>query len=161
MMTKRKLVLAILAAAALGAGSVTAQPYGPGYGMGPGMMGGGYGPGYGMGPGMMGPGMMGGYGYGYGIDLSAEQRAKMDEIQRDLQQQHWDLMGKLHRQGGPMYEAFGAGAVDEKKARAAYDAMAEAHKQMFESQLQARKRMEEVLTPEQRDRLRRGYGPRR
>jgi len=41
---------------------------GYGYGMGPGMMGGGYGgygmmgPGYGMGPGMMGPG----YGYGYG-----------------------------------------------------------------------------------------------
>ena len=42
---------------------------GPGYGMGPGMMGYGYGmgpgmmgPGYGMGPGMMGPG----YGYGYG-----------------------------------------------------------------------------------------------
>jgi Spy/CpxP family protein refolding chaperone len=49
--------------------------YGPGYGMGPGMMG-GYGPGYGMGPGMMGPGMMGGmmgpgmmggYGPGYGM----------------------------------------------------------------------------------------------
>jgi protein crumbs len=50
--------------------------YGPGYGMGPGMMyGPGYGPGYGMGPGMMhrpgygpgygmGPGMM--YGPGYG-----------------------------------------------------------------------------------------------
>jgi Spy/CpxP family protein refolding chaperone len=36
--------------------------YGPGYGMGPGMMG-GYGPGYGMGRGMMG-GMMGGYGPG-------------------------------------------------------------------------------------------------
>jgi len=63
--------------------------YGPGSGMGPGMMGGygpgqhmapgmmgGYGPGYGMGPGMMGgygpgygmgPGMMGGYGPGYGM----------------------------------------------------------------------------------------------
>jgi hypothetical protein len=42
---------------------VCAQPMGPGYGygMGPGMMGGGYG-GYGMGPGMMGPG----YGYGMG-----------------------------------------------------------------------------------------------
>ena len=36
---------------------------GPGYGMGPGMMGPGYGYGYGMGPGMMGPG----YGYGYGM----------------------------------------------------------------------------------------------
>jgi hypothetical protein len=52
------------------------QGYGPGYGMGPGMMGQGYGPGYGMGPGMMGPGygygmgpgMMGqGYGPGYGM----------------------------------------------------------------------------------------------
>jgi Spy/CpxP family protein refolding chaperone len=47
------------------------MPYGPGYGMGPGMMG-GYGPGYGMGSGMMGgygmgPGMMGGYGPGYGM----------------------------------------------------------------------------------------------
>jgi hypothetical protein len=41
------------------------QGYGPGYGMGPGMMGQGYGPGYGMGPGMMGPGY--GYGYGYGM----------------------------------------------------------------------------------------------
>lgn len=48
---------------------------GPGYGMGPGMMGGygpgaggrgGYGPGYGMGPGMMGGGG-GGYGPGYGM----------------------------------------------------------------------------------------------
>ncbi len=58
--------------------------YGPGYGMGPGMMGPGYGPGYGMmgpgygpgygmGPGMMGPGygpgpgMGPGYGRGYGM----------------------------------------------------------------------------------------------
>jgi len=70
-------------------GQVSAQPgpMGPGYGMGPGMMGDygpgygagrgpneGYGPGYGMGPGMMGgwggygmgPGMMGGWG-GYGM----------------------------------------------------------------------------------------------
>jgi len=51
------------------------QGYGPGYGMGPGMMGQGYGPGYGMGPGMMGPGygngmgpgMGQGYGPGYGM----------------------------------------------------------------------------------------------
>jgi hypothetical protein len=56
------------------------QGYGPGYGMGPGMMGQGYGPGYGMGPGMMwgqgygpgygmGPGMMGGQGYGTGYGM--------------------------------------------------------------------------------------------
>jgi hypothetical protein len=66
--------LAVVAAVMLGAGSLYAQPmgpgygpqqqqgWGPGYGMGPGMMGPGYG--YGMGPGMMGQG--GGWGPGYG-----------------------------------------------------------------------------------------------
>jgi len=138
--------------------------YGPGYGMGPGMMG-GYG-GYGMGPGMMGgyggygmgPGMMGGYGgYGYGPDLSAEQRAKISEIQQDIAQKHWELMGKLHQQGGPMSEAFGSGPIDEKAARKAYEATADAHKQMFDLSLQARKRMDAVLTPAQREQMSRGW----
>ncbi len=86
----RKLRCGIFAAglALIAAGAVQAQPYygpgmmgggyGPGYGMGPGMMGGygpgygmrgGYGPGYGMGPGMMGPGYGGGY-YGNQRDLN-------------------------------------------------------------------------------------------
>src|SRR5512135_903293 len=77
-----------------------AYQYGPGmmggYGMGPGMMGGygGYG-GYGMGQGMMGgygmgPGVMGGCGmgpgmmmgpyWGSGLDLTAEQQAKINKI---------------------------------------------------------------------------------
>jgi hypothetical protein len=89
--------LAVVVAVMLGAGSLYAQPvgpgygpqqqqgWGPGYGMGPGMMGGGWGPGYGMGPGMMGrgwgpgygmgPGMMGpGYGYGYGPQYQQPQK---------------------------------------------------------------------------------------
>jgi Spy/CpxP family protein refolding chaperone len=144
--------------------------FGPGYGMGPGMMG-GYG-GYGMGPGMMGgyggygmgPGMMGGYGgNGYGPDLNAEQRAKVSEIQQEFAQKHWELMGSMHRQGGPMNEAFGPGSFDEKAARKAYETMAEAQKQMFEASLQMRKRIDAVLTPEQREQMGRGWrgrGPR-
>ena len=165
---KRKL-LAASAAILLGtATAACAQPYG---GMGPGMMGGygpgyghgqgqGYGPGYGPGYGM-GPGMMGGY--GYGLDLSAEQRAKISEIQQEVAQKRWDLMGRLHQQGGPMAEAFGPGPIDEQSARKAYDAMADAHKQMFDLSLQARKRIEAVLTSEQREQLQRGWrgrGPR-
>jgi Spy/CpxP family protein refolding chaperone len=145
--------------------------YGMGYGMGPGMMG-GFGPGYGMGPGMMGgyggygmgPGMMGGYGgygYGYGPDLSAEQRAKMADIQRDLARKQWELMDKMHEEGGPMYQAFGPGAVDEKAARKAFQVMADAQKQMFEAQLEARKKMDAVLTPEQREQMGRGWQGRR
>jgi len=153
--------------------------YGPGYGMGPGMMGGygGYGPGYGMGPGMMGgyggygmsPGMMGGYGpggyggYGYGVDLSPEQRAKIADVQQEFGRKQWGLMEKMHEEGGPMYQAFGSGAFDEKAARNAYQAMADAQKQMFEAQLQARKKIDAVLTPEQREQMARGWrgrGPR-
>jgi Spy/CpxP family protein refolding chaperone len=180
---KRKLIAAAAAVLLGTAGAALTQPYGygpgmmggygPGYGMGPGMMG-GYGPGYGMGPGMMGgygpgygmgPGMMGGFGpgFGYGADLTDEQRDKIAEIRQELADKHWELMGKMHRQGGPMSEAFGPGPIDEKAARKAFDEMAAAQKQMFELSLQARKRIDMVLTPEQREQMRRGWrgrGPR-
>jgi Spy/CpxP family protein refolding chaperone len=180
----KRILIAIAAVAVLAASaSVVSQPYGgygPGYGMGPGMMG-GYGPGYGMGPGMMGgygpgygmgPGMMGGWGpgygmgpdmmwggggWGYGIELSAEQRAKIADIQQEVAQQRWQLMELMHAAGGPMYQAFAGGDFDEQAARKAYDAMSEARKQMFEASLEARKRINAVLTPEQREQLRRGY----
>jgi Spy/CpxP family protein refolding chaperone len=178
---KRKL-LAATAAVLLGTAAIAfSQPYG----MGPGMMGGygqgsGMGPGmmggYGMGPGMMGgygmgPGMMGGYGmgpgmmggYGYGPDLIAEQRTKVSEIQQEFAQKHWELMGRMHQQGGPMSEAFGPGPIDEKAARKAYETMAEAQKQMFDLSLQTRKKIDAVLTPEQREQMGRGFrgrGPR-
>jgi Spy/CpxP family protein refolding chaperone len=210
-MTKGKVVLVALGAA-VAVSLAWAQPYGQGgYGMGPGMMGGGYGPGYGMGPGMMGgpgygpgygmgpgmmgggygmgpgmmgpgmmgpgmmgqgmmgmgPGMMGSYGMGpgmmgggYGIDLSAEQRQKLFDIQRDVESKRWDLMGKLHAEGGPMAQAFAGGTFDEQAALKAYDTMAAAHKQMFETMLDARKRMDALLTPEQREQLKRNFGGR-
>ena len=150
---KRKLIAA--AAVAIFTTAAWAQ-------MGPGMMG-GYGPGgYGMGSGMMGgygmgPGMMGGYGPGgYGVDLSGEQRAKLAEIQKDVQRKQWDLMGKMHEQGSPMHDAFASGKFDEQAARKAYDVMTAAHKQMFEISLEARKRMDAVFTPEQREQMQRG-----
>lgn len=160
---KRKLLVASTAALLAASAAVWSQPYG----MGPGMMG-GYGQGGGMGPGMMGgygpgygmgPGMMGGYGPGgYGVDLSAEQRAKVAEIQKDVQRKQWDLMGKMHEQGSPMHEAFSSGKFDEQAARKAYDVMTTAHRQMFEISLEARKRMDAVLTPEQREQMQRGRG---
>ncbi len=85
-MSKTKINLLVILFLAILTATVRAQPSGqgeqgdrpgPGYGMGPGMMGPGWGPGYGMGSGMMGPGwehrhhhmgpgMMGpGWGYGH------------------------------------------------------------------------------------------------
>lgn len=161
---KRTLIGAAVAAAAILAGTALAQGYGPGYGMGPGMMGGGgYGPGYGMGPGMMGgggygpgqgmgPGMMGGgYGPGYAaLNLTDEQRKKIDAIQEEVWSKQGELMGRMHAQSYRMHDF---GKADDAAARKAFDEMAAAHKQMFETRLEARKRIDAVLTPEQRKQL--------
>jgi len=157
-----------------GPGPNQEQGRGPGYGpggYGPGYGPGGYGPGYGMGPGMMGgygygmgPGMMGGYGpglgYGYGPKLSDEQRSKIADIQQEIGAKRWGLMEKMQEQGGPMWRAYGPGPIDEKAARKSYDEMAAVQKQMFELQLEARKRIDAVLTPEQREQVYRGWGKR-
>jgi Spy/CpxP family protein refolding chaperone len=168
---KRTLIGAAVAAAAILGGTAVGQ----GYGMGPGMMGGGYGPGYGMGPGMMGgygpgqgmgPGMMGGYGPGQGmgpgmmgggygpgyaaLNLTDEQRKKIDAIQEEVWGKQGELMGRMHAQSYRMHDF---GKADDAAARKAFDEMAAAHKQMFETRLEARKRIDAVLTPEQRKQL--------
>jgi len=150
--------------------------YGPGgYGMGPGMMH-GYGPrGYGMGPGMMGGygygmghGMMGGYGYrmgpgmmgGYGsersnpLKLTDEQRGKIADIQEDVRRKQWALMSSMHEL---RFRGQGAEAPSDAEARKLYQASADLHKQMFENSLAARKRIDAVLTKEQREQLHRGW----
>jgi len=156
--------------------------YGPGgYGMGPGMMG-GYGPGgYGMGPGMMGgygpggygmgPGMMGGYGpggygmgpgmmWGYGpggynpLKLSDEQRGKIADIQEDVQRKQWALMSSMHEL---QFRGRGGEAPSDAEARKQYQASADLRKQMFENSLDARKRIDAVLTKEQREQMHRGW----
>lgn len=153
---KRTLIGAAVAAAAILAGTALAQGYGmgpgmmggngPGQGMGPGMMG-GYGPGQGMGPGMMG----GGYGPGYAaLKLTDEQRKKIDAIQEDVWRKQGELMGAMHAQAFRMHDS---GKADDAAARKAFDEMAVAHKQMFETGLEARKRIDAVLTPEQRKQL--------
>jgi Spy/CpxP family protein refolding chaperone len=158
-----------LMAGLLLAGAAVAQPYGMGqgmmggggggYGMGPGMMG-GNGPG---GYGMMGPGMMGG-GYGLealaGLDLSAEQRKQIAQIQEETAKARWQLMGSMHEQDYHMYGMMGMGSLDEAAARKAFDAMAATRKAMFELSLGARKRVDAVLTPEQREKLRKYWGVR-
>ena len=115
--------------------------YGPGYGMGPGMMG-GYGPGYGMGPGMMGgygpgyygmgPGMMGGcggYGYGYGYNALNLTDAQRAKIQK----------------------------IQEDAARSQWEIMNKMHEAISQGWAEAQKKIDAVLTKEQREQLDRGW----
>ena len=140
--------------------------YGPGYGMGPGMMG-GYGPGgYGMGPGMMGgygsggygmgPGMMWGYGPGGDnpLKLSDEQRRKISDIQEESWRKQWALMRSMHEL---QFRGEGTEPPNDAEARKLYQASADLRKQMFENSLDVRKRIDAVLTKEQREQMRRGW----
>lgn len=169
-MTTRKRFIAVAFVAFLaGSTQLLADPpqnfgYGPGmmggYGMGPGMMY-GYGPGYGMGPGMMGGyggygmghGMMYGYGPGYGtaLNLSDDQRSKITKIQQGLRSKQWELMGKIQDEYAAQAEA-----SDDAAASKAEDRVAELQQQMLSNATTARKQMDAVLTPAQRQQLRRG-----
>lgn len=150
---KIKMVNVLTGVAAIAAltGVAVAQPQG----MGPGMIGG-----YGSGPGMMGgfgmgPGMMFGYtndAYA-GLDLTLEQQKTIASIHEQTSTAMWQHMGTMHGQGSHMQGMFGAGPVDEAATRKSFQTMTDTQKAMFELQLDARNKIDAVLTKDQREKL--------
>jgi Spy/CpxP family protein refolding chaperone len=152
-----------------GMGPGTMGGYG-GYGMGPGMMG-GYG-GYGMGPGYggygMGPGMMGGWGmgpgwsgrWGAGLDLTADQRQKIDQIRSETRSKNWALMGKMMDARYKLAELYDAEKPDTAAIVRQYKEIDNLRLQMIEGSVDAHNRIDAVLTSEQKEKAReRGWGP--
>ena len=155
----KKHALMALAASFVLSGAAVAQPYGDGSGM-MGGNGGGYGGGYGMGPGSMGGygggyDMMGGYGNEAfaGLKLSVEQQKKITAIQQEASKAMWQQMGTMHEQSYHMNGMFGPGPVDEAAARKAFQTMQDMQKVMFDTQFEAHKKIDAVLTKEQREQL--------
>lgn len=171
-------------AALLAAGAAAQQPgqpapgmgpgtMGPGMmggGMGPGMMGGGMGPGMmgggGMGPGMMGRGMGRGLGPGGGmmsllwqLDLTEAQRQEVFKIHDELRRKNWDLLGKQQDERAKLRDAYlASGKRDRAAIVAAYKRIGDLRVQRIENALEAAERIESVLSPQQREQLRR-WGP--
>ncbi len=158
-----RLAIPALAVALLGSAPplLAAQPKNPppsdgyggwGPGMGPGMMGG-----YGMGMGM-GPGMMGGHRWrwGRGLDLTDEQRTSINKIQDETRKSHWALMGEMMDQQAKLRDLHEAPKRDQEAIDETYKAIGNLHQQMYDSSVDARKRIEAVLTKEQQEKLR-GY----
>ncbi len=131
-----------------------AQQYSGGYGgPGPGFIGaygatGRYGPLYGMGTGQMG---------GLNLNLSPEQVERISAIHDQYAEKRWELIGKMHQQQRPMFNAFGPGPINEKAARRSFESMSEVQKDLFELALETRKKVDNVLTSEQRQKLGRGW----
>jgi Spy/CpxP family protein refolding chaperone len=112
--------------------------------MGPGMMGG-----YGMGPGMM----MGPY-WGSGLDLTAEQQTRINKIQDETRKSHWALMGEMMNQQARLRDLNQAPKRDDAAIDAAYKEFGKLQQKMYDSSVEAQKRMEAVLTKEQQEKLR-------
>jgi Spy/CpxP family protein refolding chaperone len=139
--------------------------YGPGYGMGPGM-GYGYGPGYGM-----GPGMMGGYGPGYGmghgmmgwgnfrgLGLSDEQRTKIMKIRQEMRTRQWAVMGQMMDAQDKLQELYDADKEDAAAINKQYKVIDDLRSQMVDNSVDAHNRINDILTKEQREKIR-GWGP--
>lgn len=134
------------------AGMMMANP--PGAFQGPAGMMGSYGHGYGSGRGMgMGHGMMGGMGAFGMLDLSDEQRAKINTIFDAERKQHWTVGGKLLDERIKLRDLLYADEPDPKKVGAVYGEIAKLHQQMIEAHVQAANQARAVLTAEQRDQL--------
>ena len=164
MIAKKRVLLPLLTALLLTGGAVGAHAcdwYSGGYGyggMGPGMMGMGHGMmgGYGM----MGPGMMGGYGAGQGMpNLTEQQQNKMAQIQEGVRKKHWDLMGKMNAEQMKLQQLYYSGKRDPAAIEAQHKQIYQLQREMDESWLDAQSRMDAVLTKEQKERFRGGYGP--
>ena len=103
----------------------------------------------------MGPGEMYGYGTGYAghmaLDLTDEQRSKIDKIQEELRGKQWDLTGKIRDESASRVDA-----PDDATADKIDDRIGQLRQQMMSNATAARKQMDAVLTEEQRHQLRRG-----
>ncbi len=144
--------------------SVSADPqHGMGGGMGGGMgmmecgkAGGGcemMGPGGGCCGGMMdGHGMMG-LEHFSGLNLTPEQKAKLNKIKLDLKKQHWQLKGKTFDYQANLSDLWSADRPDPKKIGAVYGQLFDIRRQMIESSIDARNKARDILTKEQLEQL--------
>jgi Spy/CpxP family protein refolding chaperone len=163
------LLVVLLAGTAWAQDDDTGMPYGPmgmtgpcpmmGGGMG--MMG-GRGMGMGMGPGMgPGMGMMGGMGpYGM-LDLTTDQRNKINKIHDEARRKNWDTLGKMQDEQAKLRDLYAADKRDPKAISAVVASVQALERQILEVMLDAHNRMDAVLTDAQREQLKqwRGMGP--
>ncbi len=130
--------------------------------MGGGMMGGG---GMGMGPGMMGGGMMG------MLNLTDEQRTKINKIFDDSRKKNRDLYGKIEDESVKLRDLYDTDTPDAKKIGAVYDKIFDLKRQAIVAGIEAQNKARGVLTKEQQEQLKSfrrggmmgpggGYGPR-
>ena len=120
---------------------------------------------YGMGPGMMGDGAamgptMAGHWNLRGLGLTAAQQSQVNKITDELRHKNWDLLGKAQDESARLRDLYQADKFDRAAVGATYRRLGELRQSRLENTLEAREKLEAVLTPEQRAAFRgRAWGP--
>ena len=116
---------------------------------------GGYGPGYGMGPGMMG------WGNYRGLNLSDDQKSKISQIRKEMRDKQWPLMGEMMDARDKLDDLYDADKQDAAAIDKQYKVVEDLRRQMVDNAVDAHNHINSILTKEQREKSRegRGYGP--
>lgn len=126
----------------------------PDRGMERGMMGDRHG--YGMGPGMMGREIF------RGLNLSSDQKSKVSKIRKAVRAKHMELMDEMMDAQDKLQELYDADKLDAAAISKQHKVVEDLRRQMVESSVDAHNQISDILTKEQRDKLRerrREYGP--
>lgn len=116
-----------------------------------GMMGGGY-----------GHGMMGGYDtmmesprihMVMALDLSEEQRSKINKLSDELRHKNWAAMGLIVDESARLRDLYEADKPDPKAIGNEYQKIFDLKRQMIEAMVDTQNHVEELLTPEQLNQL--------
>lgn len=92
------------------------------------------------------------YGLDPALNLSLEQRDGIFAIQDALRRKHWDLAGSIREQQSRMDEQYASKAPDDAALSKRYRNMSALRQQMFDLSLDARRQIDAILTPQQRER---------
>jgi Spy/CpxP family protein refolding chaperone len=110
-------------------------------------------------------GMMGGHGGGMmkgsahmhmimSLDLSDEQRAKINKLSDELKHNNWATKGLIMDESAKLRDLYAAEKRDPSAIGKQYQKIFDLKRKKIEATITAQNRIEEVLTPEQRTQLR-------
>jgi Spy/CpxP family protein refolding chaperone len=94
------------------------------------------------------------------LDLTEAQRKQVLTIQDETRKKNWATMGVMHDEMSKLRDALWSGEQRDRAAiTAANKRMFELRQQMLDNRLDAAERIEKVLTPQQRETLKKRWGP--
>ena len=96
------------------------------------------------------------------LDLTPEQRTKINKIHDELRRKNWEALGKVHDEEAKLRDLYAADKRDPKAIGAVYGSIYTLKRQMIEAGIDAHNRMEALLSDAQRAQLKQmcsGMGP--